>query len=94
MIIEYENEQLRAELLPTYREMLALFTDRYHLAEPDTRALYQEFLEFVEVWNWWLAESLPPEVWAKLDHFEKKVKPFYDHLELKMQQLQPELARG
>ena len=93
-IIDYDNEQLRAELVPKYREMLALFTNRYHLADADTRAFYQEFLEFVEIWNRWLAEALPPEVWTKLDHTEERVKPFYDHLELKMQQLQAELARG
>ena len=61
-IIEYDNEQLRAELLPKYREMLTLFTERYHLAATDTRAFYQSFLEFVEIWNRWLAESLPAEV--------------------------------
>ncbi len=93
-IIDYENEQLKAELIPKYREMLTLFTDRYHLAAPDTRAFYQEFLEFVEIWNRWLADSLPREVLEKLGHTENKVKPFYDHLESKMQQLQDELARG
>lgn len=93
-IIEYNNEQLKAELVPKYREMLTLFTDRYHLAAPDTRAFYQEFLEFVEIWNRWLADSLPAEVLEKLGHTEEKVKPFYEHLESKMQQLQDEIARG
>jgi hypothetical protein len=93
-IIEYDNDQLRAELIPKYREMLALFTDRYHLAAPETRAFYQEFLEFVEVWNRWLSDSLPPEVLDKLAHTEDRVKPFYEHLELKMQQVQDEIARG
>lgn len=93
-IINYNNEQLKAELVPKYREMLALFTDRYHLAEPDTRTFYQEFLEFVEIWNRWLADSLPTEVLEKLEHTEEKVKPFYEHLESKMQQLQDEIARG
>ena len=65
-IIDYDNEQLKAELVPQYREMLALFTDKYHLAAPDTRVFYQEFLEFVELWNRWLADSLPAEVLEKL----------------------------
>jgi hypothetical protein len=93
-IIDYENEQLKTELIPKYREMLTLFTDRYHLAAPDTRAFYEVFLEFVEVWNRWLAESLPPEVLRKLGHSEDTVKPFYEHLELTMQQLQDEIAAG
>jgi len=93
-ITEYDNEQLQVELMPKYREMLALFTERYHLAAPETRAFYQEFLEFVEVWNRWLSNSLPREVLGKLEHTEEKVKPFYEHLESKMQQLQDEIARG
>jgi hypothetical protein len=93
-IIEYDNEQLKAELVPKYGEMLAMFTDRYHLAAADTREFYQEFLEFVEVWNRWLAKSVPAEVVEKLGHTEERVKPFYHHLESRMQELQDEIARG
>jgi hypothetical protein len=93
-IFEYEDEQFRAELLPKYREMLSLFTERYHLAASDTRAFYQPFLEFVEIWNRWLAQSLPREVLAKLSHREEGLHPFYDHLESRMEKLQGEIARG
>jgi hypothetical protein len=93
-IIEHDNEQLKADLVPKYNEMLKLFTERYHLATPETRVFYQGFLEFVEVWNRWLAGSLPAEVWAKLGHTEERVQPFYDHLECQMQELQDEIARG
>lgn len=92
-LIDYNNEQLKTELVPKYREMLTLFTDRYHLAEPDTRAFYQEFLEFVEIWNRWLAGSLPATVVEKLGHEEEKVKPLYEHLESKMQLLLDEITR-
>lgn len=93
-IILYENKQLESELVPVYRQMLALFTERYHLAGPDTRSFYQEFFAFVEIWNRWLADSLPGEVVQKLDHDAEKVKPFYEHLEIKMQLLQDEIAHG
>lgn len=93
-IIDYENDQLKAELIPKYREILAIFTERYHLASPDTRTFYQDFLEFVEIWNRWLAEALPPEALKKLGHSEERVKPFYEHLESKMSKLQDEIARG
>lgn len=93
-IIEYDDEQLRQELFPKYREMLTLFTDRYHLASPDTRAFYQPFLEFVEIWNRWLAEALPAEVVKELGHGEEGLHSFYEHLEFKMDALQKEVARG
>lgn len=91
-IIEYDNAQLERELVPMYREMLRLFTDRYHLAEPATRAFYAEFLEFVEIWNRSLAESLPGKVITKLGHDEEKVRPFYGHLEAKVSELQRKLV--
>ena len=42
----------------------------------------------------WLAKSISAEVLRDLDHREEKVKPFYNHLEDKMQQLQDEIAQG
>ena len=58
-IIEYDNKQLREELMPLYRKILDLFTEKYWLADEDTRAHYQNFLEFVEIWERYLAEVLP-----------------------------------
>src|SRR3990172_8534185 len=92
--IEYDNEQFKSEILPKYREMLALFTERYHLAAADTRTFYPAFLEFVEIWNRWLAEGLPREALQKIDRGEESLYPFYDHIEARMEQLQNEIARG
>jgi hypothetical protein len=74
--------------------MLALFTERYHFADAETREFYPQFLEYVEVWNMWLADSISADVVKAIDHREENVKPFYEHLERKMQQLQDEIARG
>jgi hypothetical protein len=92
-IIDYENRQFESELIPVYRQMLNLFTTRYHLADPDTRAFYQPFLEFVEIWNRSLEGALPGAVVQKLGHGEEKLLPFYGHLENRMQQLQDEVAQ-
>ncbi|HTX06679.1 MAG TPA: hypothetical protein VMD06_12715 [Steroidobacteraceae bacterium] len=92
--IDYHNRQFEEEILPKYREMLALFTERYHLADAATRAFYPLFLEFVEGWNIGLARVLSADVLRQLDVSEEKVKPFYQHLEKKMQQLQDEIASG
>lgn len=93
-IIEYDNKQLTEDLLPKYREMLTLFTNRYHLASADTRTFYQPFLEFVEIWNRWLAEALPAEVVKELGHGEEGLHSFYEHLEIKINALQKEVAVG
>lgn len=93
-IIEYENGQLKSELLPIYREMLKLFTERYHLADAETRQFYPSFVEFVEIWNRWIAEALPGEVLEKLNHDEQHVLPFYEHLEERLATLQAEITAG
>lgn len=90
-IIEYDNNQLREELIPLYRKMLDLFTEKYWLADEDTRAYYQEFLEFVEIWERYLAEALPGDVIRKLGHTEENVLPFYEHIERKLSVLQDEI---
>ncbi len=90
-IIEYDNNQLREELLPLYRKMLDIFTDKYWLADEDTRSYYQEFLKFVEIWERHLAEALPGEVIVKLEHNEQKLYPFYEHIEQKLSVLQSEI---
>jgi hypothetical protein len=92
--IDYHNKQFIEELLPKYREMLALFTTRYHLADATTRAFYPTFLEYVEIWNIWVAKVLSADVLRELDHREAKNYPFYEYLESKLQQLQDEIAQG
>jgi len=41
-----------------------------------------------------LPEAISGEAIRELDHREEQVKPFYEHLEQEMQQLQDEIARG
>ena len=91
MIIEYDNKQLREELMPLYRKILDLFTEKYWLADEKTRIYYQNFLAFVEIWERYLAEALPGEVLTKLGHAEENVLPFYEHIENKLSTLQTEI---
>lgn len=90
-IIEYDNSQLREELMPLYRRILDLFTEKYWLADEDTRAYYQGFLEFIEIWERYLAGALPGSVIQKLGHSEEGVLPFYEHVEIKLSALQEEV---
>jgi len=90
-IIEYDNKQLREELMPLYRKILDLFTEKYWLADEGTRAYYQDFLEFVEIWERYLAEALPGEVIRKLEHSEENVLPLYEHVERRLSALQEEI---
>ncbi len=70
-------------MIPAYQQMAKLFRDNYWLAHPETRGHYQELIEFVELWERWLAKSIPAEVIQRLEHTEDRLKPFYEHLEKK-----------
>jgi len=93
-IIEYDNEKLKRDLVPRYQEMLRLFTERYHFATAETRRHYQAFLEFVELWNRFLADALPGEVTQELSISEEEILPFYQHIEEMVQTLQTEILNG
>jgi hypothetical protein len=89
---DYSDKQLREELIPTYREMATLFTERMYLAEASTRRHYATLLEFVEIWNRHLAGSIPSEVSQRLEHDEKKLYPFYKDVEENFTKLQGKLS--
>ncbi|MDO6442054.1 hypothetical protein [Marinobacter sp. 2_MG-2023] len=91
-IIEYDNAQLRDELIPLYREILRVFTEKYWLADEDTREYYEPFSEFIEIWERYLSEALPADVLKKLHHSEETLHGFYEHVERKLSRLQGEIV--
>jgi hypothetical protein len=92
--IEYNNKQLTEELIPAYRRMLTIFRDNMWLAEPQTRAFFNKLLEYIEIWERWLARSIPYEVVQSLGHSEEPLHPFYEHLELQHDLLRKRLRDG
>lgn len=93
-LIEHDNTKLHERLIPAYRKMLDLFREKIWLAEDETRGYYAEFVEFVDIWERWLAGSLPPELIERTGHTEQKLHPFYKHLEAQHLRLRRTVARG
>jgi hypothetical protein len=91
-LTEYGNRQLVEEVIPSYRKMVELFTSKMHLAEPSTITYFPALLEFVEIWNRWLNESLPGEVLGILNHTEDTLFPLYDNLLENFTRMHQELA--
>jgi hypothetical protein len=92
--IEYDNTKLEEALLPLYRQMAQLFRENLWLAEVETRAHYQKLIEFIDIWDRWIAKSIPAEVLKSLGHSEKGLHPFYQHLEEKHDQLRAQVQQG
>jgi hypothetical protein len=93
-IIEYDNRQLAEELIPAYRKMVNVFVDNMWLAERQTKTYFRSLLEFVELWERWLDKSIPPEVIIALKHGEESLHPFYNHLQVKHDELRKKLEQG
>jgi hypothetical protein len=79
-LLEHDNEKFRAETLPAYRQMLALYREKMSLAFPDTIQHYPKFLEFVSVWERHLEGAMPVEAIQALKHSEQNCHPFYESI--------------
>lgn len=90
-LIEYADQQLREELIPLYRQMVALFATNMQFAEDTTRQHFAALVEFSELWNRALQNPIPPEVLASLNHTERNLYPFYEDLETQFRRLRKEL---
>jgi signal-transduction protein with cAMP-binding, CBS, and nucleotidyltransferase domain len=64
-----------------------LITDNYSLAEQEITTSYQAICEYIEVWDRSIVYSLPYEVLEKLNYSESNLEPFYEHVELKTNEL-------
>jgi hypothetical protein len=90
-IIEYENQQLKEEVIPLYRQMVDLFTAKMHLAEPSTRMHFTALIEFVEMWDRSLSGALPREVVQRVGANEETLISFYTDLKTNFELLQEAL---
>ena len=80
-ILNYSDEQLRTELVPTYNRMLEHFSAHMAFAEVSTLEHFPALVEFVELWNRHLQSPLPPEVLKNIDHSEAKLQDLYADIE-------------
>jgi hypothetical protein len=87
-IIEYENQQLKEEIIPLYRQMMDLFTAKMHLTEPSTRKHFPALVDFVEIWERSLGGALPREVVPLVGANEETLISFYTDLETNFERLQ------
>jgi hypothetical protein len=88
---KYSDDQLRTDIIPTYRKMVEHFMSHMGYAEESTIAHYSAFVEFVEIWNRFLSESLPSEVAVRLSQAESKLYPLYDDIEMNAKRLSEEM---
>lgn len=92
-LAQYSDEQLKNELLPLYRSMLQRFSTHMGLAELSTLDHYPALVKFVEIWNRFLQNSIPPEVINAIGHSEEMLIPLYEDIEQNFKSLNARLKR-
>jgi hypothetical protein len=75
-----EFEAFKTISMPLYRKMLEIFREELWLAEPGTRDRLPLLIEFVEIWERYLAGTMPADVVGQIKHTERNVHPLYDDL--------------
>ncbi|MCD6311969.1 MAG: hypothetical protein J7M11_05875 [Elusimicrobia bacterium] len=93
-IIDYDNEYLETETIPAYHKMIEIFRKNIYLAEPSTTKHFPDLIEFVNIWDRFLAGSLPGEVIKALNHSEESLYPLYEDLQDQHDKLRAKLAKG
>ena len=76
-LLGYNSDQLKTEIIPLYRAMLEHFNQRLYLCESSTIAYHAKLVEFVEIWNRFLSETIPRSVLRNREHSETELHPFY-----------------
>jgi hypothetical protein len=93
-IIDYNNEKLRNEDIPAYHKMIDIIQDNMWLAEKSTITHFPELIEFVDLWDRFVKETLPGEVVQALGHSEKSLYPLYEDLQQRHDELRAKLSEG
>jgi hypothetical protein len=90
--VQDENETFRDVLMPRYKEMISVFREKGWLAQPETRQFFTDLVEFVDVWDKILGKKLRHAIAARIGHTEKKLHPFYRHIEEVHDRLRSEIS--
>jgi len=93
-IIDYDNAKLKNEDMPSYHKMIDIVQNNMWLAEPSTLEHFPELISFIDIWDRFIAETLPGEVINAIGHSEKTVYPFYDDLQKCHDKLRAILSEG
>lgn len=90
--IPYDNKQLEEVILPLYRDMQRLFMEKLSYADPDTVDYFDTLVGFNESWN--RVATMDFQVAEKVIVREEALKPFYEHIRARTEELRGALKTG
>lgn len=93
-ITDYNNKQMAEQVNANYRQIVRIFRENLWLAEPETRGYFGMVLEYSDLSERWTGQSIPREVVGKLEHIERGLTPFFEHIQDTHDRLRIRLVRG
>jgi hypothetical protein len=67
--------------MPAYRKMLAIFREKIWLVEPATRNYFTPFVEFIDIWERTLRDTISPDIVTEMGHDAQNLHSFYCNIE-------------
>ena len=93
-VFDYNNKQMADQVNGNYRRMVAIFREHLWLAEPETRGYFGRLLEYSDLSERWTSQTIPHEVLTKLEHSERDLIPFFEHIRDTHDRLRERLLAG
>ena len=87
-LLDWENERFRKEDIPAFDKMLEIFKAKIHLTYPSTKALFNQFSQYVDQWH----RPVPYEVLKKLDLSAEPLARLYADVEAHVDSLRRKLS--
>lgn len=93
-LIDRTDEQFKDHVLPKYREILHVFQNKIHLADPQLLKYISQLIYFIEGWDMHIDGQLPTGFLQQMGHSESNLQPFYTDLQDGFDHLQAEMSKG
>ena len=74
--------------------MIKIFRDNMWLAEKSTLQHFPTLIEYVDLWDRFMADTLPGEVVTALGHTEESLYSLYKDLQKRHDEIRSQLAEG
>lgn len=92
--IDHDNQQLREEILPLYKEIGDLFREKRAFIEPSTMEFQPALVTFLDAWDRYLTIKMNYEVAQILGQQQKPLRPLFDDLAANVTRIRTELQKS
>ena len=90
----HERQIFCDTVMPAYRKMLAVFREKIWLAEPATRDCFTPLVEFTDIWERTLVDTISPDIVTAMGHDAQNLRSLHRNIESTHDRQRQRLMRG